>query len=73
MARRSWSIGLGSRWASAGEGNETMSAMLLQTITVAAILTLAGAYLARKLWLSLRAARAAKKGGACGGGCGCGH
>lgn len=45
--------------------------MTTQTLGVLVVLTIAAGYLARRVWIAVRAARAPK--GGCGHDCGCAH
>ena len=49
-----------------------MDAQMLQTLVVGLIVLAALAYVGRRAWRTLAAART-PKGGGCGGDCGCGH
>ncbi len=51
-----------------------MDAQMLQTLIVGVIVLAALAYVGRRAWRTLAAARTPKGGaGGCGGDCGCGH
>lgn len=50
-----------------------MGGETIQALAVGAVVLAAAAYMARRGWRMLAAARAPKDQGGCGGGCGCGH